>query len=146
MPFKIVGYLTRKPGMTPAEFRDYYENIHMPLLVSLTGPVFPKTHTRTYLTRTPINPSSSDNTNANYVAAAFAGKPEDFEYDAYAELVFENAEKFAEFGKRLAEIREAEDGVFHKDELAFLDVSKAMGVVVEEPVVTVGNVLKDAEV
>jgi hypothetical protein len=76
MPFKIVGYLTRKPGMTPAEFRNYYENTHMPLLVSLTGAAFPKTHTRTYLTRTPIDSSSSDTTNANYVAAAFAGKPE----------------------------------------------------------------------
>jgi hypothetical protein len=139
MPFKIVGYLTRKPGMTPAEFRDYYENTHMPLLVSLTGPAFPKTHTRTYLTRTPIDSSSSDTTNDNFVAAAFAGKPEEFEYDAYAELVFENADKFAEFGKRLTEIREAEDGAFHRDELAFLDLSKAKGVVVEEPVVTVGR-------
>ena len=137
MPYTIVAYMARKPTMTPAEFRDYYENTHMPLLLSLTGSVFPKTHKRYYLTRTPKDPSSSDITNANHAVTVYDGKPEDFDYDAYAELEFESMEKFGAFGKRLAEVTAAEDGIFHADELAFLDLSKRRCVVVDDPVVTV---------
>lgn len=123
--------------MSPAEFRDHYENTHMPLLLSLMGSAFPTTHTRYYITRTPKDPSSSDITNANHVATVYGGKPEDFDYDVYAELVFESIEKWEAFAQRLGEIRAAEDGIFHADELAFLDVSKGKVVVVDNPAVTV---------
>ena len=122
--------------MSPAEFRDYYENTHMPLLHSLTGSVFPTTHTRLYLIRTPKDPSSSDVTNANHVVTVYEGKPEDFDFDAYAELVFESLEKLGAFAQRLGEVLAAEDGIFQADESAFLDISRRKVVVVDGPVVT----------
>ncbi|TVY43599.1 hypothetical protein LSUB1_G000526 [Lachnellula subtilissima] len=137
MTYTIVAYLARKPSMTPAEFRNYYENTHMPLLISLTGPVFPKTHKRYYLPRTPKDPASPDTTNANHAVRIYEGTAEDFDYDAYAELEFESIEKFAAFGQRLAEVAAAEDGAFHADELAFLDLSKRRCVTVDGPVITV---------
>ncbi|TVY85713.1 hypothetical protein LAWI1_G008996, partial [Lachnellula willkommii] len=79
-------------------FRNHYENTHMPLLISLTGSVFPKTHKRYYLTRTPKDPSSSNTSNANHAVTVDEGEAEDFDYDAYAELEFESVEKFAAFG------------------------------------------------
>ncbi|TVY83754.1 hypothetical protein LSUE1_G001145 [Lachnellula suecica] len=123
--------------MSPSEFRNYYENTHMPLLLSLTGSFFPTSHTRHYLPRTLQDPSSSDATNTNHIVTAYAGKVEDFEYDVYAELVFESAEKFEAFARKLGEIEAAEDGVFYADELAFLDLSKSKSVAIDEPVVTV---------
>jgi len=137
MPYTLVAYLCRNPTMSPAEFRDHYENKHMPLLLSLTGPVFPTTHTRHYLTRTPKDPSSSDITNANYVVTVYDGKPEDLDYDVYAELVFESIEKWGAFAQRLGEVMAAADGVFRADESAFLDLTKRKVVVVDGPVVTV---------
>jgi hypothetical protein len=29
--FKLVNFLTRKPGMSPAAFREHYENSHVPI-------------------------------------------------------------------------------------------------------------------
>jgi uncharacterized protein (TIGR02118 family) len=31
---KVFGYLTRKPGLSPQEFADYYEHNHVPLVLS----------------------------------------------------------------------------------------------------------------
>jgi uncharacterized protein (TIGR02118 family) len=36
MMYKVMAFLTRKPGMTRDEFRDYYENKHAPLIGQLT--------------------------------------------------------------------------------------------------------------
>lgn len=136
MTCTLVGYGCRKPTMSPAEFRDYYENTHMPLLLSLTGSAFPTTHTRHYLIRTAKDLNSSDTTNANYTTTTFGEKPEDFEWDVYAELVFENREKLETFLIKLAEVTAAADGIFHADELAFLDLDKRKAVLVDDPVVT----------
>lgn len=32
MTFKVIALLARKPGMTPAQFRHYYETRHVPLI------------------------------------------------------------------------------------------------------------------
>jgi hypothetical protein len=34
--YKVTAFLTRKPGMTRNQFRDYYENRHAPLVGQLT--------------------------------------------------------------------------------------------------------------
>ena len=124
--------------MSPTEFRDYYESTHMPLLLSFTRSVFPTSHTRHYLIRTPKDRSSSDITNKNHAVTVYEGNPEDFnDFDVYAELVFESKEKLNAFAQRLGEMMmTAEDGVFRADEQAFLDLSKRKVVVVDDAVVT----------
>ncbi len=37
MAWKILLFMKRKPGMSMAEFRDYYENHHVPLAMANSG-------------------------------------------------------------------------------------------------------------
>ena len=54
MTFTILIFAYRKPGLTPAQFRIHGEQIHIPLIKSLTGPLFPLSHVRRYIHRTKI--------------------------------------------------------------------------------------------
>lgn len=138
MSYRILGYAARKPTLSPAQFRDHYDNKHIPLLLAFTGDLFPKTHTRYYLSRVPKDSASLDISNTNHLATVYGGKPEDFDdFDVFVELVFESVEKWEAFAKRLGEVTAAPDGIFHADELAFLDLNKRKLVVVGDPVVTV---------
>jgi hypothetical protein len=47
--FKILAYLVKRDGMDADEFIDYYENHHVPLIVSLAPP--PPVYKRHYLQR-----------------------------------------------------------------------------------------------
>jgi hypothetical protein len=125
MPYAIVAYLSRKETLSLAEFRNYYENKHMPLPFSLTRSIFPKLHKRYCLARTPKLQFPLDVTNTNYVVTVYDGEPDDFDYDVYA------------FAQRLGEVMAAEDGIFHADEPAFLNLSKRKAVEVDDPVVMV---------
>lgn len=46
---KILSYLTKRDGMTLEEFVDYYENHHVPLILSLAPP--PAVYKRHYVQR-----------------------------------------------------------------------------------------------
>jgi len=46
---RILSYLTRRDGMTAEEFVDYYENHHVPLILSLAPP--PMVYKRHYVQR-----------------------------------------------------------------------------------------------
>ena len=48
----LVFLVTRNPSLKPAQFRNHYETIHMPLLLNSVGDTFPTTHTRVYIERT----------------------------------------------------------------------------------------------
>ena len=45
--YKVVAFLKRKHGMSRAEFIDYYENHHVPLILSIAPP--PPVYRRNYL-------------------------------------------------------------------------------------------------
>lgn len=47
--FKVLSYLVKRDGMTSEEFVDYYENHHVPLILSLAPP--PAVYKRHYLQR-----------------------------------------------------------------------------------------------
>jgi uncharacterized protein (TIGR02118 family) len=46
---KLFVFFARKPGLSPGEFRDYYENHHVPLILSLVPS--PPVYKRNYLQR-----------------------------------------------------------------------------------------------
>lgn len=83
------GFLNRKEGISVEEFRNYYENIHTPLLVRLFGPAFPTAHRRHYPTK-----DAAGNT------IPILGQPEDFDFDCYTECVFEDEEAAQKFQER----------------------------------------------
>lgn len=101
MSYSIVAFLWRKPGLTPDEFRHHYETIHIPLLLTLLGPAFPKSHTRFYLPRQLSTTYLADTSNANYAPTIFLGSTDDFDYDAFASIVFADEAAFNVFYTRL---------------------------------------------
>lgn len=134
MPFTIIAFLRRKPGTTPQQFKDYYENHHLPLVKEITGCHFPSLHKRYYVTRTAQDPSSaeSDTSNTNYPAIPFGSSTEEIQFDVYVEIVYEDEEQFQAFMVKL----NAHTEQLAIDEAKFLDTSKIQAVKVDEPRVT----------
>ena len=98
----------------------------MPLLRSLAGPDFPLSHTRRYIART----SSTDKPGeSKHPATVLVGTQADFEYDAIAELVFDDETGFLTFSAKMAEKEAAEQ--IAKDEEAFLDRARMTAVVLD---------------
>ncbi|KAI4210361.1 MAG: hypothetical protein LQ351_006810 [Letrouitia transgressa] len=123
MPYTILLFLYRKPGLSFADFKSHYENSHMPLLQSIGGPHFPKTHTRHYLPR-------PDGGRVDIMK----GAPEDLDYDAMAELVFEGEKEWKAFLGLLTQ-KENKERV-ERDEEEFQDRARLRAVMVGESFVT----------
>jgi uncharacterized protein (TIGR02118 family) len=111
--FKVVAFLVKKDGMSIEEFSNYYENHHVPLVLSIASP--PLVYKRRYLTR------SNELTQSGNVV----------DFDAITEIGFEDEASFhenwltplvlAETGKAIAE-----------DEEGFIDRAKTRAYMVDE--------------
>jgi hypothetical protein len=133
MPYTILLVAYRKPGVSPAEFESHYESSHVPILQSIAGSVFPNSHTRRYIHRVQgIADGGADNT--DHPATVLIGEQADFEYDAIAELVFDDEAAFHAFSARISESEAAER--IARDEDLFLDRAKVKVVVVGDCNVT----------
>jgi hypothetical protein len=129
MPFKALLFATRKPGITPIDFKTHYETLHVPLLQRLAGDNLPLSHKRTYLAR-PL--AGEDN---SYPAAVVIGSQEDFFYDCITEVTFADEAAFKRFyGWRMQPgVKEVIDA----DEEKFLDGTSIKAVIVGEVAETV---------
>ncbi|KAL8641390.1 MAG: hypothetical protein Q9226_008641 [Calogaya cf. arnoldii] len=136
MPFTVMFYAYRKPGTSTAHFKDYYENHHIPLIQSLVGPTFPRSHVRRYIQRSEtIEDSEGSAEGSNNVcspANVVVGCQTDFEYDVIGELSFENEDAWKAFYAKISEKEVAEK--IAEDEERFLEKMKA--VVLSDCVVT----------
>ncbi|KAE8148616.1 EthD domain-containing protein [Aspergillus avenaceus] len=131
MPFKALLYITRKAGTTPTEFRNHYENVHMPLIKGLAGPDFPLSHKRYYLARPA--PGEDD----TYPAVVLMGSQTDFSYDAVTEVTFGSEEAMKVFFGRRMEPGTKE--IIDADEEKFLESSKVRAVILGEVNETLGE-------
>ena len=113
---KILSYLAKRDGMTPEEFIDYYENHHVPLILSLAPP--PVVYKRHYVQRE----------DALNIGEA------DVDFDVVTEQVFADREAFQSWidavtagdaGERVA-----------ADEARFLDRARTRSCVVNDYVTT----------
>ncbi|CAI6340421.1 unnamed protein product [Periconia digitata] len=133
MTYSIVIFVTRKPTITPDEFKDYWENHHIPLLQSLTGDSFPRQHRRQYLARIERKgfggPANKDNP-----PLVLRGSPEDFDFDGIAELTWDDEDTFRKFYKAIYSTEAA--AKLARDEEIFLDPGKLKTVVVHEAMST----------
>lgn len=116
MTFTFLLFITRKPSLTPEEFKNHWESVHIPLLKEIAGDTFPTTHTRRYIAR-PVELNSS------WPAAVLVGTQDDFTYDGVAELVFRDEEAFRKFFGVVSE--PANKARIEEDEEAFI-VREAM--------------------
>ncbi|KAF9877512.1 hypothetical protein CkaCkLH20_05212 [Colletotrichum karsti] len=66
--------------MTHAEFKDHYENVHVPLTRELTGSLFPSLHARRYIERSPEDGKP----------VVLVGAKVDEEADAVVEVAFKD--------------------------------------------------------
>lgn len=131
MSYRVLIFAYRKPGMTPAAFKSYYDSSHVPLVQSIAGAHFPNAHIRRYLHRTESSTSSA----GDYPVSVLIGAQSDFEYDAIAELIFDDESAFQTFMGIVSQQEAAER--IAKDEEMFLNRPK-MKVVVLGDITTSG--------
>lgn len=105
---KLVFCLRRKPGMTPAEFQDYWLNKHAPLVRSHADVLHIKRYVQTH---------TLDDPATQQVLAQARGAPQNF--DGVAELWFESREDLAA-GVATPEGRDASRALL-ADERRFVD-------------------------
>lgn len=88
----------RRQDLTPAQFRDHYENVHIPLMRNLTGATFPLSHERHYVLRDSRNSHNNNNNTdggGSFPAAVLAGtSPDAIDYDAVAILTYRDKAHF----------------------------------------------------
>jgi uncharacterized protein (TIGR02118 family) len=112
--FKVFAYLTRRQGTTREEFIDYYENHHVPLVLSLAS--MPRVYKRNYVVR-------SDE--------ASPGPPA-IDFDVVTEMIWDDRAGFEEWTALRGVPAIAED------EARFLDRSKTRSCVIDERVTAAG--------
>lgn len=91
MPIRQIVMVKRKPGLTPEQFRDGYENSHARIAVKLFGHLWLSYH-RSYLT-----------TGHNFAGAGETAVAEDTGFDAISEYVLRDEAALAEMGRIGAE-------------------------------------------
>lgn len=108
MPYAVLIFATRKAGLSPEEFKDYYENKHIPLVNNLTRGHIPKSNTRYYITSGKIAQPEF-----------IVGQPSDIPWDCVTALNFTDEEHFS----RCMAIYQDEETqkIFAADEEKFLD-------------------------
>ena len=113
-------------------------NTHRPTVIyNITGPHFPKHHNRSYVQRTrddSTNLSESDNSNARWPATSLLGPGLEPDFDAIAELVFNDEARCKRFFGMIKQ--EEAHRVLAADEESFLDRGKTKAVVLDEGVYT----------
>lgn len=84
MPYSALVLFSRKPGVSPKEFEEYFESHQVPHLKSTAGEGFPVTHTRVYLQR------SEEGPDFKAVILPNRGSESDFPFDGLAIMEFEH--------------------------------------------------------
>jgi hypothetical protein len=133
--YKMLFFFARNASLSPDEFKDYYENKHVPLILSLVDTMEahgidesskPLLYKRRYIDRDASNPASGN-------PGMFDMGLPPFEYDVVTEIVFASKTAAADFVKVLYGIEENASRLL-PDEDKLMDRSKMRGFVVEEHV------------
>jgi hypothetical protein len=133
MTYSILLFVTRKPTLSTEEFKDYWENKHIPLLKSLTGPHFPLRCTRRYLARIDRKGFGGP-ANRDHPLLVLRGNVDEFDYDGVAEMSWEDEKAFHKFYRAIWQTDVAVK--LAADEESFMDVSRFKAVTVGETLET----------
>jgi hypothetical protein len=113
MTIKVLWMLKRKPGITPAQFREHYERSHAAIARKYVGHLL-LSYTRNYQTEAWGGTASDPD--------GFRQRP--FDYDCITELVVADEAAFEEMGRIFGE--PAVGAELIEDELKFLDREATM--------------------
>ncbi|KAH8773871.1 hypothetical protein F5882DRAFT_505319 [Hyaloscypha sp. PMI_1271] len=153
MPHCALLYVYRKNGTSPENFRQYYENNHVPCIQRLSGHLFPVSHVRHYMGYKPTavtpepkaTPSTASTSRDQWVEGAFdvlegsasqnvpmmvMGQPADFEWDVCSVLTFTNDTHLRQFMEVMADEKNAK--ALAEDEEKFMDRSRFQALILGE--------------
>lgn len=139
MSYTIILFVTRKANLSPEEFKDHYENVHIPLAQRLCAGNWPTKFTRQYLARI-TRKGFGGPANPDRPPMLLRGDAQDIDYDCVSEMTFENEDAFQAFYKRVYEKDVA--AKLAADETTFLELGKTRVVVVGETISTEHGVTK----
>ncbi|KAK5169449.1 uncharacterized protein LTR77_005425 [Saxophila tyrrhenica] len=88
--FQLLMIGRRRQDLTPAQYRDHYENVHIPLMRNLTGDSFPLSHERHYISRMPGDHGTFP---ADLLLPGIVTQA-DFDFDAVAVLTYRDRAHF----------------------------------------------------
>ncbi|KAI1202950.1 EthD domain-containing protein [Nemania serpens] len=94
MTYSLLIFLSRKPGTTPEEFKEYYNSSHLPMYRQLVGSHSPIRHTQLYVHRTAGSGDGSTQRNASTPASVYLGAQADFDYDVVVTADYKDAAAF----------------------------------------------------
>ena len=125
MGFATLLFITRLPTLTPDEFRDYYENKHVPLIRSQAPEEWDQVSTTVRFVS--YQAQTSESGTITYVPDILVGEPTFCDFDAVVEYAFADKQYFERFFAAMY----ADDirVVREEDEAKFIDRSKARLVV-----------------
>ena len=125
MPYTLILFVSRKPGLSPSAFKHHWETTYIPLLKSLVGHDFPLSYTRHYIDRD----SNAEHPDSNSsLANIFIGKQEDFLFDAIAVFTFANKPHWERF---LVKVKQPDAAMkLTEDDDKFQDYERLKGVFV----------------
>jgi len=113
--YRVFGFLTKRDGLSMSEFKDYYENHHVPLLLSRAPK--PPVHSRRYVNR-----------DEELMRTALQ-----VDFHCMVEVAFADQDAFLAYMGKLFGL-EAVDNAVAVDEARFLDRSRTRAYVVDEHV------------
>ena len=125
MPFALLAFLYRKPGIALEQYIDYYENTHMDVIREVVGSEnFPLSHTRRYIHRIDgAGDQQGGPSNLTTPALVLRGKQESVDFDCIVELTFTDEAAWQRFYKALSSPEGA--AKINADEAVFQDASKS---------------------
>ncbi|KAI0904341.1 EthD domain-containing protein [Ustulina deusta] len=133
MTYSILVFLSRKPGTTPEQFRDYYAGSHLPMFRELVGSHFAVRHIQRYIHRTEASNDGTTQRNPSTPASVFMGTQADFDYDVVVTIEFKDVAAFEAHCEYVRQPDIAE--IVAADEERFLDRSQtrvvALGEIIE---------------
>lgn len=95
MPLSVMVFYTRRPDVTPDQFRERMENVHVPIIRDVMGEHYPTCYTLRYVVR--VDSGAGDRLGANTASkkrappdapVVLVGSPSDLGWDAMGEMVF----------------------------------------------------------
>jgi hypothetical protein len=130
MGYTVFMLVTRKAGLTIEQFKDHYENKHMPLIVDVLKDVLPVSHTRHYIKRNEAAKGDAD------VAPPllFVGDASTVDYDCITKIELRDEEHFGQFSAAFANTPRKPE--LEADEERFADVAKFRVFAIESTEVT----------
>ncbi|KAJ4333145.1 hypothetical protein N0V95_009499 [Ascochyta clinopodiicola] len=133
MTYTILLFVTRNPTLSPEQFKQHYETVHIPLAQRLCAGAWPDKFTRQYLARI-TRKGFGGPANPDRPPLLLRGDAQDIDYDCVSEMTFASEPAFHAFYKRVYDKDVA--AKLAADEKSFLELGKTRVVVVGETVST----------